>query len=327
MVVDAAGAVRHPLQGDVVEARRDHAPLLVPQEAVRGAGLVEARNRHALGRPHADRVDPHSLIDSTLDGRVERPFVILAVRDDDELPVAFSRLAESVQRDLYRLAQIGSRYRHQVRLHRVEKEGRRRVVERQRALHERLARERHESDAISVQALYQPAHGQLGRGKAAGRNVLGLHRRRQIERHHDVLPLAPHRVDPVAELRSGERRHQQHDGREHQHRARHPTAPADRGGEPVDPPALPEAVQGAPPPGGGPPLQRHQRRQQQVRVEQALGAEAKHQSVTSPSTDACSADTSTLTAAASARSGRARPPAAAARARLRAAGGTARRSA
>ena len=326
MVVGAAGAVRHPLQRDVVEARRDDAPLGVPQEAVRGAVLVEARNRHPRGRAHPDRVDPHPLVHRALDGGVERPFVILAVRDDDDLAAPLPRVAEPVQRHFYRPAEVGARHRNQIRLHRIEEQRRRRVVEGERALHERLAGERHQSDPIAVEPLDQPADGQPGRGEAAGGDVPGLHRRRQVERHHDVLPRAPHRFDPVAELRAGERGRQQRDRREPQHRAADPAA-ARHAGEPVDPPALPEAVQGAAPPGRRPPLQRRQPRQQQIRVKQALGPETEHQPAPSPGTDAPAASFPTVTAGASARSGREPAPAAGSRARRRAAGGTARRSA
>ena len=153
------------------------------------------------------------------------------------------------------------------------------VVARQRTLHERLARERDQPDPVAFEPADQVGDGEPGPVEPVRRDVLGRHRGRQVEGHHDVLPLAPHRLDPAAELRPGQRGDEQGHRRQHRRQLGGPAPPVDGGRQPVEEVALADEGEGPARARACPPREPREGRHQQVRQQHVGVGEPEHQGI------------------------------------------------
>ena len=123
--------------------------------------------------------------------------------------------------------QVGPLGRNEFGVHGVEALPKRVLVVGERAGQIRLAGERHQADAVSVELLDEVEDRELGPLETIGRDVLGEHAPRGVEREHDVDAALRHVLEAPAGLRPREGREER--GDPEQQRAEADVAP--RGGD------------------------------------------------------------------------------------------------
>ena len=165
--------------------------------------------------------------------------MILAVGDqDDRARLPRTRLGhpvEGLERNAERLSNRGALDRNQIRLHRLEEQRRRRVVQRQGQFQEGAAGKGNQRDTVSFQPLQQI--GDLAPGTfepaqfAARLRIQHEHRVRDVEGDHDVDALPVHLLPHEAPARLRQRRHEREHGDEHENRLQTPSRPADAGNQ------------------------------------------------------------------------------------------------
>ena len=77
------------------------------------------------------------------------------------------------------------------------------VIGGQRALDERVAREHHQADPISLQPIEQRRHFQLRALDPRGLHIARQHAVRRVQRHDQIDPGALHQLRPLATLQAG----------------------------------------------------------------------------------------------------------------------------
>src|SRR5262245_5020112 len=169
--------------------------------------VINGEERLRSGASHANRVDLdlHRRSEPCRRDRVDVPRVVHAVRDQDDDAALRLALAKTVHGARDRASDRGAVLEHPD-LHVLEKILEDPVVERERALDERAAREDDEADPVARPPVDELRDGLLGDVEAVVRTkVLGSHAPRRVEGDHDVDPLGIDLDTPVPRLRARRR--------------------------------------------------------------------------------------------------------------------------
>ena len=130
--------------------------------------------------------------------------MILPIGEQDQhlVVVAFFEGGEGrLNRFSYGRAALGN----DIHIERLDALAEGRVVDGQRALEERAARERYQPQPVGPRALHQFERGQLRPRQTVGGNVLRQHALRSVDGDDDVQPALLHLLPVKAPLRSRQR--------------------------------------------------------------------------------------------------------------------------
>ena len=213
--VDAVGEQRHLTQGVAVEARGHDIAVGVAQQGA-GAGFgIGDRDLATRFRTEADRHDADPA-QRGLPGRLEgKGVVILAIGDQDQYARDVPARAKAERRLADRLFESRAPPPHAVRPQGIEHQAEEAEVGGHGSEHTGAPREGDQAHLISLEIFEQIADLALGALQSVRRDVLGEHRARDVDRHHQLGARAG-RLDVFeAPLRSHQRHHRkgrrQHD--------------------------------------------------------------------------------------------------------------------
>ena len=173
------------LESDLLEERAvELAPNLLPLVLEIRFGLGTLRDpRTMIGIAQADGKNR----DVALGGdrrRLERiRLLVVAVGDQQDRLIALGPGVKHFECLANRVADGCAASRCTRRVELIERSAKGIVIDRERALHHRLPRERDQSHAFPFEPVDQGRHVGLGPAQPAGRNVFGEHRPRDVDQH------------------------------------------------------------------------------------------------------------------------------------------------
>ena len=177
--VDPAGDLGDPRERLLIQPRSDDLSARVLHEAGESA-LRSDREDLARGRADADGEHLDPVLRRLLGLFDALGLEVLAVRDEDE-DLVVRALLHGPPRFGDRRREVGPLGRNELGVHGVEAFPKRVLVVGERAGQIRLAGERHQADAVSVELLDEVEDRQLGSLETIGRDVLGEHAPRGVE--------------------------------------------------------------------------------------------------------------------------------------------------
>src|SRR5262245_43886542 len=265
------------LEGGGVETRRHDPSLLVLLVAGQSARLVAQRNRPSgLGAATDRRV-----VDALLAGGGGRrravALEVLAVGEEDDRLVPALGGVEQPRRLFDRASDVAPRARDEVRLRRVEEQAQGSVVQRERARRGRPPPEDDQTHAIPGQRADERRGLRARLLEAARRNVLGEHRRRQVQGEDDVDPAPADRLVTPAPLRAREGDDHERDRAEPQRGQRRLAAPRPAHDQPRQDRLRGEPAQASPTRRAGEPADEAQHGHEQQQVEHGGRGEVHRQ--------------------------------------------------
>ncbi len=277
--VAAARLVAELGQQILIEPRGDVLAVPILEVARRRLALDELGHQLARARADAHREDLDAELGRLL-RRVERLALgVLAVREqEDDLIARLAALGAQARQHLarrgHRPADGGAAHRH-VRRREVAPEELHGIVVGGRWIGQGLAGEGHQADPVTGQAVHQPLELALGALEPRRVHVLGQHRLREVERHHQIEAALLLEVGAAARLGARQRQRQQADREADEGRAGHLARHRGDRGHARDEHRVAEAGQGAPPPDERDGVGQHEGRHQQEQP-QELGVRDPH---------------------------------------------------
>ena len=189
--ISSAGAGRDALQRVLIEtAEHGFAAgvLFVPHH---GAVRSSLGNKLPLGAAQTDGKHADIGLHRGTNPFLEVAGGVLAVGHENDGPVTFLTALEQRYRNFDRVTDRAARFRHGVHVDGPREHHGRVVIDGERAQRHRFARKRHQPHAVALEPADQIADLALGRFEPVGRDVLGQHRERGVQRDHhvDALPL------------------------------------------------------------------------------------------------------------------------------------------